>query len=134
MILSRLMWNGYLAYHLYGQNRFPFQPPDMIKRVQMRRVRNMVLHAYRTVPYYRETMDRLGLTADHFHTADDLARLPSSNVTDCNETRSTSFPNPIGRTVVSSCGPEAVPEFLVRSITTERRCFRMLRKANASVR
>src|SRR6266487_2026842 len=76
MIMSRLMWNGYLAYHLYGQNRFPFQPLDVIKRIQRRRVRNMVLHAYRTVPYYRETMNRLGLTADHFHTADDLARLP----------------------------------------------------------
>ena len=76
MILTRLMWNGYLAYHLYGQNRFPFQPLNVVERVQKHRVRNMVLHAYETVPYYRETMNRLGLTADQFHTADDLAKLP----------------------------------------------------------
>lgn len=36
----------------------------------------MVHHAYRTVPYYRTTMDRLGLTPEDLATADDLARLP----------------------------------------------------------
>ncbi|MDI7277104.1 MAG: hypothetical protein QME94_14105, partial [Anaerolineae bacterium] len=32
--------------------------------------------AYRYVPYYRETMDRLGLRPSDFRAADDLARLP----------------------------------------------------------
>jgi phenylacetate-CoA ligase len=36
----------------------------------------MVAYAYRYVPYYRETLDRLGLTPDDFRTAADLARLP----------------------------------------------------------
>jgi phenylacetate-CoA ligase len=36
----------------------------------------MVSHAYRTVPYYRETMDRLGLDPSSFQSADDLSRLP----------------------------------------------------------
>lgn len=76
MWVTRLMWSVYLAYHLRGQARFPFKPLDAIKRVQARRVRRMVAHAYRTVPYYRETMDRLGLRPDDFQTADDLARLP----------------------------------------------------------
>ena len=36
----------------------------------------MVAHAYRFVPYYRETFDRLGLRPSDFRTVDDLARLP----------------------------------------------------------
>jgi len=74
--LTRLMWSTYLAYHIRGQARFPFRSLDAIKRVQARRVQSMVSHAYRTVPYYRETMDRLGLLPSHFQCADDLSRLP----------------------------------------------------------
>jgi phenylacetate-CoA ligase len=36
----------------------------------------MVAHAYGTVPYYRETMRRLGLVPNHFQSADDLIKLP----------------------------------------------------------
>lgn len=36
----------------------------------------IVVHAYETVPYYRETMRRLGLRPRDFQTAADLARLP----------------------------------------------------------
>jgi phenylacetate-CoA ligase len=36
----------------------------------------MVAHAYNTVPYYRETMDRLGLSPHDFQNVGDLARLP----------------------------------------------------------
>jgi len=36
----------------------------------------MVRHAYKTVPFYRDTMDRLGLAAGDLRTAADLARLP----------------------------------------------------------
>jgi phenylacetate-coenzyme A ligase PaaK-like adenylate-forming protein len=73
---SRLLWSAYLAYHLRGQARFPFKPLAAIQRVQGRRVRSMVSHAYRTVPYYRETMTRLGLGLDDFRTIDDLTKLP----------------------------------------------------------
>lgn len=74
--VNRLMWNAYLAYHLRGQARFPFKPLEDIKRAQARRVQSIVSFAYRTVPYYRETMNRLGLCPGDFRTADDLARLP----------------------------------------------------------
>jgi phenylacetate-CoA ligase len=36
----------------------------------------MIAHAYETVPYYRETMGRLGLSPQDFRTAADLTRLP----------------------------------------------------------
>ncbi len=76
MWLSRLMWSAYLAYHLRGQAQFPFKSLDTIKRTQARRVQCIVSHAYRTVPYYRETMNRLGLLPSDFQSADDLPKLP----------------------------------------------------------
>jgi phenylacetate-CoA ligase len=74
--LTRLMWTAYLAHHWRGQSRFPYRSPGAIQRAQTRRVRRMVAHAYRTVPYYRETMDRLGLGPNDIKNASDLARLP----------------------------------------------------------
>jgi phenylacetate-CoA ligase len=76
MLITRLFWNAYIAYQMMGQSRFPFKPLEMIKHLQSRRVRAMVAHAYRTVPYYRETMDRLGLKVEDFQNAEDLAKLP----------------------------------------------------------
>jgi phenylacetate-CoA ligase len=76
MILSRLMWNVYLAYHLRGQSGFPFKPLEEIKRTQAKRLQSMISHAYSTVPYYRETMKRLGLRPDDLRTPEDLERLP----------------------------------------------------------
>lgn len=76
MILERFYWSLYLAWHLRGQAGYPFRPPAAIRRDQARRVRAMVAFAYRYVPYYRETMDRLGLRPSDFRGVDDLARLP----------------------------------------------------------
>jgi len=59
-----------------GQARLPFRSASAIRRLQQRRLRRMIPHAYGTVPYYRETMDRLGLSPGDFRTVEDLARLP----------------------------------------------------------
>jgi phenylacetate-CoA ligase len=74
--LSRLYWSAYLAAHSLGQARYAFRPIGAIKRDQARRVQSMAAYAYRHVPYYRETMDRLGLRLHDFRDAHDLARLP----------------------------------------------------------
>jgi phenylacetate-CoA ligase len=72
----RLSSTAFLAWQALRQPRFPFRPREAVLRDQAGRVRVMVDHAYRRVPYYRETMDRLGLRPSDFQTADDLARLP----------------------------------------------------------
>jgi phenylacetate-CoA ligase len=54
----------------------PFWPPELIERLQRRRLRRMIDHAYATVPFYRRAMDERGLRPKDFHTAADLARLP----------------------------------------------------------
>jgi phenylacetate-CoA ligase len=74
--LTRLKWTAYLAWHLRGQSRFAFQSLEKIERAQSKRIRRMVSYAYKYVPYYRETMDRLKLRPESFQTASDLARLP----------------------------------------------------------
>jgi phenylacetate-CoA ligase len=76
MWLKRLFGSAYMAYHRLGQARYPFRPLGRIMADRDRRARRMIAYAYRYVPYYRETMQRLGLTPAEFQSADDLARLP----------------------------------------------------------
>lgn len=74
--LTRAKWTAYLVVQQRRQARFPFQSRAVIERAQRRRVRRIVAHAHRHVPYYRETMRRLKLQPGDFRTAEDLARLP----------------------------------------------------------
>lgn len=76
MIINRFYWTTYLARHIAGQARYAFKPRRSILRDQARNLRRMIAHAYRSVPYYRETLDRLGLRPSDFISAQDLARLP----------------------------------------------------------
>ena len=75
-LLTKLGWSAYLARQLARQARFPFSTDAHLAEEQTRRVRAMVRHAHRTVPHYRETIDRLRLQPDAFRSAADLARLP----------------------------------------------------------
>jgi phenylacetate-CoA ligase len=76
VLFRRLYWTAYLALRTRGQARYPYQPLEAIKAGQRRNVQRMVSYAYRFVPYYRETMNRLGLRPADFQCADDLAKLP----------------------------------------------------------
>ncbi len=73
---SRAGWALWYLLHAPRQGRFPFCSPEVVERHQRRRLIATVSHVYRHVPYYRETMRRLGLTPGDFATAADLARLP----------------------------------------------------------
>jgi phenylacetate-CoA ligase len=73
---TRAVWSAYLALNAPVQARFPFRSSVAIDRAARRRVRRAAEHAYTHVPYYRETMDRLGFRPGDFRAAGDLARLP----------------------------------------------------------
>jgi len=75
-MFERLYWSACLASQLRGQARYPFKSRTAIRRDQARRVQQMVAYAYRYVPYYRETLDQLGMRPPEFKEAKDLARLP----------------------------------------------------------
>lgn len=76
MFLNRLFGSLYMAYHRWGQERYSFKPLAEIEADRDRRARRMAAYAYRYVPYYRESMNRLGLRPDDFRTASDLSKLP----------------------------------------------------------
>lgn len=75
-MIRALGWDAYLAFHVWGQESVPCMSPDQLRRRQSRRVRRMVRYAYRHVPYYRDTMSRLGIRPDQIQCAEDLSRLP----------------------------------------------------------
>jgi phenylacetate-CoA ligase len=75
-VLKRARSTAALALRRSEQARFGFKPLDAVVRAQQARLRTAVAHAYETVPYYRETMRRLGAEPAEFRTVADLARLP----------------------------------------------------------
>jgi phenylacetate-CoA ligase len=75
-LLTRAGWTAYALVQGWRQARIPFASPTAIERAQRRRVRRTVAHAYEHVPYYRETIDQLGLNAGEFTAESDLQRLP----------------------------------------------------------
>ncbi len=74
--VRRVRYTAWLAANVPRQRRVPFAAPAAIERAQQRRLRSVVAHAYGHVPYYRESMDRLGLRPADIASARDLARLP----------------------------------------------------------
>lgn len=54
----------------------PFRSPAGLRRVQERKLRRLVRHAYEHVAHYREAMDERGLRPDDIRGLEDLARLP----------------------------------------------------------
>jgi phenylacetate-CoA ligase len=76
MSSSRVGWALWFLLQAPRQARFPFRSTAAIEADQGRRLAATIAHARRHVPYYRETMARLGLVPGDFVTAADLARLP----------------------------------------------------------
>jgi len=50
---------------------------DDVRRLQESRLRQLIKHAYRHVPYYREMFDRLGIKPDDIRNLEDLQQLPA---------------------------------------------------------
>jgi len=72
----RALWTGTALIHRRRERRMPFASQKELDRWQRRRLRRIVGHAYLHVPYYRETMRKLGLTPEDLGSAPDLAKLP----------------------------------------------------------
>jgi phenylacetate-CoA ligase len=91
-LLPTVLQNAFVARHGRRIRRERFGPEfDRLSRLleeserwtreelrayQESRLRNIVRHAYDTVPYYRDLFDRLRLTPEDIRSAADLAKLP----------------------------------------------------------
>ena len=56
-----------------------FFEPELVKEVQFRKMKALVEHAYRTVPYYRELFEASGFVPDDIHGWDDFLKIPILN-------------------------------------------------------
>jgi phenylacetate-CoA ligase len=62
--------------HMRAQRRVPYLPPEELRALRDRQVRQIVRYAAQTVPYYRECFREQGIDAADIRSAEDLDRLP----------------------------------------------------------
>lgn len=68
---------SYPALRYYFQLRATqWLAPDDVRTLQEQRLRTLIRHAYRHVPYYRELLDRHGIDPEAIRTVEDLRRIP----------------------------------------------------------
>lgn len=75
-LASTLYWSAYTFVHAQREQQIPWQSLETTLATQRRRVRQIVRHAWESVPFYREAMQARGLRPEHFRNAEDLAQLP----------------------------------------------------------
>ena len=74
--LARARQTAWLLGLNQVERTVPWWPRERLERVQRRRVRAAVEHAYTHVPFYRRALDELGATPADFTRVQDLERLP----------------------------------------------------------
>ena len=60
----------------YYQPEIECASHEQIRAWQDERLVTTVRHVYQNVPYYRNLMDKRGVTPDDIHSVDDLCKLP----------------------------------------------------------
>ena len=69
-MLLRVLW------HCYELSRNQWLGPSQLKKLQEKRLRAIVKHAYQNVPLYREKFDSIGVRPSDIQTLEDLPKLP----------------------------------------------------------
>ena len=62
--------------YFYELRRTQWLSPENVRKLQEQRLRTLIKHAYRHVPYYREQLDRLGIKPEDIQHLEDLQKLP----------------------------------------------------------
>src|SRR4051812_42996971 len=62
-----------------------YLPPEELRRLQWRRLRTLLAHAYQQCPFYRERFSRAGLTPGDLRRLEDLRALPPLEKRDLRE-------------------------------------------------
>jgi phenylacetate-CoA ligase len=79
LILFRLthwMMTGQVGRQLDDLRRSQWLSGEELRELQGMKLRRLLRHAYRNVPYYREKFDEAGITPEEIRTVDDLSRVP----------------------------------------------------------
>jgi phenylacetate-CoA ligase len=75
-LVYRVVGSARIAWSMRDARSFARRSAEATRAAQERRLRSVVEHAYRTVPFYGDTMRRLGITPEDIQTTEELARLP----------------------------------------------------------
>ena len=65
-----------MAEQNYYQKEIETMPREEMKKLQSEKLVKQVKHVYENVPYYRDLMDKKGVTPDDIQSIDDLHKLP----------------------------------------------------------
>lgn len=76
MPLHKWMITGRAKHYYHELKESQWLTPADVKRLQERKLRKMIHHAYHHVAYYRDRMDQLGLKPTDIRTIEDLPKLP----------------------------------------------------------
>lgn len=71
--------------YFWQLRRTQWADPASLKKYQEARLRDLVRHAYRHVPFYRARMDAVGVKPENVHTLEDLQLLPFLSKQDIRE-------------------------------------------------
>jgi phenylacetate-CoA ligase len=74
--LSKIWRTGRVFLEAMAERRAPYRSAARLREIQNKGVKEMIRHAYETVPFYREQMREKRLQPEDFQTAEDLAQLP----------------------------------------------------------
>ena len=83
----------------YYQQEIETMPADKIKELQSERLVRQVKHVYENVPYYKELMDKKGVSPKDIHGIEDLHKLPFITKADLRE----SYPDGLLAVLLSKC-------------------------------
>ena len=74
-----------MAEQNYFQKEIETMPREEMKKLQSEKLVKQVKHVYENVPYYRDLMDKKGVTPDDIESIDDLYKLPFLSKADLRE-------------------------------------------------
>jgi phenylacetate-CoA ligase len=74
--LSKVWRTGCVFLEAMAERRAPYRSAARLREIQNKGVKEMIRHAYETVPFYRQHMREKRLKPEDFQTAEDLAQLP----------------------------------------------------------
>lgn len=75
-VIHKLYGSAIIAAHVKGQRLFPFRSRDELDSIRDQRIRRMVMHAAKDVPYYRDLFKQQGIDPKQIRNAEGLDRLP----------------------------------------------------------
>ena len=74
-----------VARHILKLRTKQWQPPEILRQTQLRKLKALIRHGYENVPYYRKLFDSVGFHPNDLASLDDLRKIPITTKQDVRE-------------------------------------------------